>query len=141
MVILRACERIGVARFDQFGGREPKRVRTANGGGVESSAFRRMAATGAPVAEMHRGALVGVACNREHRATNSASRRSKLEDVAHDRAVLSAAIGWRVRGAEARRGGRADEDRVVPRQLGDRLGQLLQPAVVGESAVEYGGVG
>ena len=30
---------------------------------------------------------------------------------------------------------RADEDGVIPRDLGDRIGALLQPAVVGEAAV------
>ena len=34
--------------------------------------------------------------------------------------------------AEAMRRGRAEECRVVPSELGDGLGQLLQPAVVGE---------
>ena len=41
---------------------------------------------------------------------------------------------------EPLRGGRRDQRGVVPRQLGDRLGQFLQPAVVGEAAVVDGRV-
>ena len=43
--------------------------------------------------------------------------------------------------AQAVRGRRAEDRGVVPGELGDRLGQFLQPAVVGEAAVVNRGVG
>ena len=43
--------------------------------------------------------------------------------------------------AEAVRGGGAQDRGVVPGELGDRLGQFLQPAVIGEAAVVDRGVG
>ena len=41
----------------------------------------------------------------------------------------------RVRQTEILCGGRADQRGIVPGQLGDRLGQFLQPAIVGKAAV------
>src|SRR4029453_11577420 len=75
--------------------------------------------------------------DREHRTANRASLVAELDDVADDLAVLAAGPRRLVLGLELLSGGGTDDDRVVPRELGDRLRQLLQPAVVGEAAVEH----
>src|SRR4029453_11981159 len=100
---------------------------------VEAGAGAGLAGARAPVAEMHRHAVVGMPDDREHRTANRASLVAELDDVADDLAVLAAGPRRLVLGLELLSGGGTDDDRVVPGQLGDRLRQFLQPAVVGEA--------
>src|SRR3954468_14109217 len=85
---------------------------------------------------MHGDAVGRMTDNREQRAANRAAVVFELDDVADDLSVLAALKRWRFRALQPLRSCRAHEDRVVPGEPGNRLRQLLQPPVVGKTAVE-----
>ena len=144
VVILRARERIRARRcVDELDAAR----RTTSASAVRSALALKpapvadVAGARAAVAEVHGDAVVGVAGDREQRAADRAAAIAQLDDVADDLSVLAALQRRRARRLERRGRRRADERGVVPGQLGERLRQLLQPAVVGEAAVEDGRVG
>src|SRR5439155_3451857 len=91
----------------------------------------------AAVAEVNGDAIVRMTDDREKRAPDRPCAISQLDDVAPDLAVLAAGECGRDTALQPRGRRRADEDRVVPRQLRDRLRQLLEPTVVCKAAVEH----
>jgi hypothetical protein len=90
----------------------------------------------ASITEMHRRGVVRVADDDEERAADLAIAVPEFDEAARDVSVFAPLRRRNAGGFQPLGRGGADENRVVPRQPGDRLGQLLQPAVVGESAVE-----
>ena len=81
--------------------------------------------TALAVAERERHGVVGVAGDHHAPAVDGRGRRSASS--------TSSPIGH----AEAPGGGGRELGGVVPGELGDRVGQLLQPGVLGEAAVEH----
>jgi len=71
---------------------------------------------------MHRHRVVGVAGHDPDRRTHRPPAVAQLDQIL-------------VRQAHALGGGWADQRRVVPGDRRDRLGQFLEPAVVGEAAI------
>ena len=94
----------------------------------------------AAVAEMDGDAVVRVAGHGEDGAADRAATIVQRHDVADDLAVLAALHRRTTADIQPFGRRRAHEDGVVPGELRDRLGQLLQPAVVRETAVEHGGI-
>src|SRR5919198_991685 len=72
----------------------------------------------------------------EHRSAHHPAAVADFQDVADDLSMLAAGERGSLASVELLRGRGTDDDRVVPGQLGDRLRQLLQPAVVREADVE-----
>src|SRR6185295_10531887 len=108
----------------------PERLGGAHYVGVEARAGADMAGAFTAVAEMHRRAAVGMSVDDKQRTADASAAIAKLDDLARVLPVLAAGRVRLARDAKACRGRRADEDRVVPRQLRHRLRRLLQPAVV-----------
>ena len=106
----------------------PERFGGAQAVGVEAHAGAGASGVRASVAEVQRGRAVHVAGLNEYRRVERAAFVRQLQQVAglHAQAV---------------RGGRTEERGVVPGELGDGLGQFLQPAVIGEAAIVNRGVG
>ena len=101
--------------------------------GVEANLLRSNAAPeGAAVAHGHEDGKVGDAGRDEHRDGDLAAIDRQLHDVGGLFAGLVA--GAKAEPQFACRLG-ADHRSVVPGQLGDRVGELLQPGVVGKAAV------
>jgi hypothetical protein len=137
VVVLRAGERELLAGACDLDARpERQRVGRADGVGVEPGAAGDAPAARAPVAEVHGDAVVRMADDLEQRAADRAAVMLQLDDVGDDLAVLAALERRRFGGAELRGRRGAGQHRVVPRQPCGPLRQLLQPAVVGEAAVE-----
>ncbi len=103
-------------------GRVERRPGVANQVGVESRARTHAAGKLAAVAEVHRDRIVGMARRNNHRRLHLAVAHGDLDDVVFFQAQLG-----------QRRAG--NDRRVVPAQVGHRLGQLLQPAHVRPAAV------
>src|SRR5206468_1205734 len=97
-----------------------------------------MAAARAAVAKMHGDAVVGMSHDREDSAANGAAPVPELDHVADDLPVFAALKRCHAGGLQTFGSRRAHDDGVVPCQPGDRFGQLLQPAVIGEATVEDG---
>src|SRR3989449_7178385 len=93
---------------------------------------------GAPasIAEMHRRAVVRMANDDEERTADRASAVPEIDEAAGDVSVLAPLGRRKSDGLQPLGRGGTDQNSVVPGELCDRLGQFLQPAVVGESAVE-----
>ena len=104
--------------------------------GVEAGAGADAAAARAAVAEMHGDAVVGMAGDREQRAAHRAAAELQLDDVGDD---LPCSPPWND-GALAAFSFAAvaglTSTALSQVSLRDRLRQFLQPAVVGEAAVE-----
>src|SRR5438105_3141796 len=90
---------------------------------------------------MNGRAVVWVTHDREDRAAHLAPVDRNLRYIAVDSAVFAARECRTARRFQLAGSRRTHEDRVVPRELRDWLRELLQPAVVGEPAVEDGGIG
>ena len=133
---MQASENVSPVPRDLDARAERQRVGRADRVRVEAGAGGDVAAARAAVAEMHRHAVVGMADDGEQRAADRAAAELQLDDVGDDLAVLAALNDGVSDALSFSRGRRADEHRVVPGQPRDRLRQLLQPAVVGEAAVE-----
>ena len=128
LVALRGSELVGVAGFaDLHAGGDPRRGAGAQGVGVETLRGADASGARASVAEKHCDRIVGMAGLNPDRAFDLFAIQLKLDDVF---------------GADAKALGhlRADEHGIVPSELVHRLGQFLQPAVVGELSVVDGGV-
>ena len=115
-----------VLRSSQARG-EPRRRAGAQRIGIEALRGSDSAGAAAAVTEEYRDRIVRMARLNPYRAGNFLSVQLKLDDV------------FRFDLHPLRHFG-ADEHGVVPGELGHRLGQLLQPAVVGELAVVDGGI-
>ena len=113
-----------------------QRIRCADQVCVEAGAAAHVARERPAVPEVDGDAIVGVTDDREHRTADAAPLKPQLDQLAQDLPVFAAGERRIVRDLEPLGRGGADDDGVVPRQLRDRFGQLLQPAVVGEAAVE-----
>ncbi len=124
MVLLRLRElRLLPHRYQREARREPGRVAVAQRRRVESEAGAELLAAGAPpVTHRHGHRAVGMARRDHHRRVSGRAVQAQVDHVA----LLE---------AEARRVGGAEQRGVLPRQLGDGVGQFLQPAVVGQAAV------
>ena len=88
---------------------------------------RDMACLAPPVAEEDGGRIVGVPGQDEDRSLDRAAAVAQLHHVV---CLQVEAFGR----------GRAEQHRVIPGQLGQRLGQLLQPGVIGKSPIPDAGV-
>ena len=129
VVQLRARQRhahAGVADGAAAGG--PERLRRADLVGIEPEVVRHPPCAGAAVAQMRGHRVGGLAWHDPRGALHAPAVQAQLDHVL-------------VVDAQARRGGRAQLDRVVPGELGERLGQFLKPAEIGESAVVHRRVG
>ena len=89
---------------------------------VDADARADLAGSPAPVAQKDRDRSVGLARHDPGRKLHGSAAITQLDDVF----VLD---------TEPAAPGRADERGVVPGELGQGLGQFLQPAVVGPAAV------
>src|SRR5262249_3727694 len=99
--------------------------------GVEADGRADAAPPGPATAEIEGGRVVSVTGRDPERPLEAPAAQLQLGDF------LVGLLGMaRARETEADCGGWADEDGVVPGELGERLGQFLKPAVVGETAVE-----
>jgi hypothetical protein len=87
------------------------------------------------VAQVDGDGAVGVAGHDPDGGADGPVAVLQLDDVGREAAVLAAVDVAADAHAEFLGRPRAHDGRVVPGQLGDRLGQLLGPAVVGEPAV------
>src|ERR1017187_9934853 len=96
--------------------------------GIKADAGAGPAGVGAAIAEVQGDGLIHVAGLNPDRSAQLAALVGELQHAA----VFDAQP---VRVAGAHNGG------IVPRELGDGLGQFLQPAAVGEAAIVDGGVG
>src|SRR5690242_14396939 len=123
MLFLRAGE--GVLRTgldDLEAGSEPGGIRSAEGVRIETHAITDAAGAGAPVTEMHGDGIISMTGKDPDGRPHFAPCVVEFDEVL----VLPAVL---LSGARAHQGG------VIPSELGERLGQFLQPAVVGEAAV------
>src|SRR5438445_8106838 len=138
MVVLRAGERSGATRRDDLQARaKPRRIGGSYSIGVEARARADAAGARAAVAKMNGCAFVRMPDHRKYGASDGAAAVSQFDDIRDDLAVLAAHERRRIRRLQASSGRGTDDDGVVPRQFGDRLRQLLKPAVVGKPAVEH----
>ena len=127
MVLLRRREQVAVAGLrDLEAAAEPRGVGGAKEVGVERLGAVRGGADPAgqtpAVAEKHRDGLRGMAGDPEHGHARGVAAIAQLDHVAVAQAAFPGEL-------------RADPRRRVPRDLRQRLGQLLEPAVVREAAV------
>ena len=132
-MLLRGRQRIVVAGLHELEpAAEPRRIRGAQQEGVEllrrANRIADAAGAAAAVAEEHRDRLRRMPGDHEHRHAHGVAAIFQLDDVAFTQAAL---LGEP----------RADPRRRVPGDLGIRLRQFLQPAVVGEAAVPDGRIG
>ncbi len=128
-VILRRRQGISLARPDQLdAGCDVQGTRHSQRVHVEADAVADAARPRAPVAQVQRQRVGGVAWRQPHRHLQRPAALPQFHDVAAQQ-------------RQPRGGGRRDERRVVPGQLGQRLRKLLQPGVVGEPPVVDVGIG
>ena len=127
VVLLRGRQRIVVAGLHELeAAAEPGRVRGAQQERVEllrsADGVADASGVAAAVAEEHRHRLRRMSGDDEHRHAHGVAAIAQLDQVAFPQAAL---LGEP----------RADPRRRVPGDLGIRLRQLLEPAVVREAAV------
>ncbi len=137
-VILRASERIILAGFFDGaagGGGRPKRVRSAHGVGIETLVRAGVARLLAAVSQRQDHDAIGLARQPPRGSGDFAVRKRNVNDVRINLAVLPATRPDVVRQAQLSRCLGADQRGIVPGELGDRLWQFLQPAVIGETPV------
>ena len=103
-------------------GRVKRRPGVANQISVEALPRAHAAGKLAAVAQVHRDRVVGMARRNNHRRLHLAVAHAELDDVVFFQAQLA-----------QRRAG--NDRRIVPAQVRDRLGQLLQPAHIVPAAV------
>ena len=134
VVVLRQGEQVGAAALgDRRAGEEASRHGAAERVGVEANLICcDAAAEGAAVAHGHEDGEVGDAGRDEHRNGDFAAIDRQLDEV---RRLLAGLVARAEAEAELARRLGADHRSVVPGQLGDRVGKLLQPGIVGEAAV------
>ncbi len=101
---------------------EPRSVRVADCVGVRADAERDPIGDRLTVADGERHHVVGHAGQDEHGGANRSPAHLDLDGVF-------------ARDPEARSGRGRDERRVVPRELRDRIAELLQPRAVAEASV------
>ena len=82
-----------------------------------------------------RDGTIGMTRHDPHRCLDSAFSSSRSSTTRHVIAAVLAAMSVAPVDSKARASAGLIDRRIVPRQLRERLGQLLQPAVVGERAV------
>ena len=87
-----------------------------------------MARPAPSVTQVQGDGIIGVARHNPDGRFHRLPVRAQLHHIAVGHAQLPGARGTDQRG-------------VVPGQLGERLGQFLQPAIVGETAIPNGGIG
>ncbi len=114
-----------LAQLDVAG--EDEGVGGAQDVSIRSHASRQLFGAFAPVSEVNGDGVFGVPGRDEHGQVEDSTLPSHLDDVF----ILD---------REARRRARTEECRIAPGQLGEGLGELLQPAVVGETSVVDAGV-
>src|SRR5262249_22254601 len=111
---------------------------------IEAGPRADAAGAGAAVAEVNRDGVVGVARHDPGRGLDGAAAISQLDHV-HDGLAVLAAVGSRFAAgralgqraeAEALGRDRTQASSVVPGEARDRLGQFLEPTVIGEATVE-----
>ncbi len=113
-----------------------ERVRRSQRARVEAAIGADLSRARAAVTEVQRRDIVRMAGDGEHRALHGSAAIANLDDRTVNLPALAAReVGARA-SADACHRCRADEHRVVPREMRERLRQLLQPAVVVEAAVE-----
>src|ERR1017187_2187486 len=127
-VVLRRGELESPAGLLHRGRREPEARGRTDAVGVHAGAVADAAGARAPVAEVQRHDVVGLAGENPGGRREGRARRGDGDEV-----LVLPAEPVRRREAHVRR--------VVPRELRERLRNLLQPAVVREAAVEDAGIG
>ncbi len=133
VVILCRGEEVAIACFDDLEpGAKPGRIRRAQPVGVEGLRFLARGADASrhppAVAEKHGHGLIGLAGHDENRHAPGRTAVLQLDDVAVIECLLLSEL-------------RTDPGRGVPGQFRQRLGGLLEPAVVGEPAVPHRWIG
>src|SRR5664280_1864444 len=127
-VVLRRGELEGRAGLLYRGRREPEAGGGPDAVCVHARAVADTANARAPVAEMQRHDVVGLAGEDPHRGRERGARCGDGDEV-----LVLHAEPFRRREAQVRG--------VVPRELRERLRNFLEPAVVREAAVEDAGIG
>ena len=133
-VVLRQREQVAATALgDGCAGEEAGRHRATERVGVEADHVGGHAAPeGAAVAHGHKDGEVGDAGRDEHRDGDLAAIDRQLDDVG---GLFAGLVARAEAEAELARRLGADHRSVVPGQLGDRVGELLKPGVVGKPAV------
>src|SRR5262249_15792083 len=133
MMELRASEGILSAGFaDLEAGTMPGSVGSWQNIRIESRVVSDSTRARTPVAEMYRNATIGVPWQNPRRTAELSSPIVQLDHVGVDRAALAAGGSDPIAEAQPLRRGRTDQHRIIPGQLRKRLGQFLEPTVVGE---------
>ena len=137
-VILRAGERIvvpGLLDRAAGGSGSPESVGSAHRVGVETLVRSGVARFLAAVSQRKDNDAIGLAGQPPRGGGDFAVRKRNVDDVRINLAVLAATPGDVVRQLQLLRRLGADQRGIVPGELGDRLRQFLQPAVIGEAPV------
>ena len=130
LMLLRVGERVALRRsWPAWPVAKPKWLLARSAGGVEADAAADAAGAATPLPDGERDRVVGLAGRDGDR------RPARVPPAAVSSTRSPSATPSSVGGR------RRDQRGVVPGQLGHRIGQLLQPAVVGEAAVVGVGVG
>ena len=139
MVNLRRRQCHALAGFaDLDATRRPQRVGGAQAVSIKAHAAAHRTDACATITQLQFDCILGLPRDDPHRRAHCAAVQSDLDDVGIDVAAAQANSG--IEPQSVCRGG-TQIGGVVPGELGERLGQLLQPAVVGEPAVEQARVG
>src|SRR5207245_3718938 len=93
------------------------------------------------VPELNGDGIVGMTWGNPSRSAHTSAAVFQFHQIHPRLAVLAAMDSKRLFQSEPLGRDRADKNGVVPGQLAERLGHLLQPAVVGEAAIVHGGIG
>ena len=125
---LRRGDPVLVSHARQRSGRKPGHLIRPNREGVITDAECNIASGAPPVAEIERDGARGLAWHDPCRAAHTAAVDRHFHDVAVRQPVF---VGSR----------RTYGDDIVPRDLGQRLRQLLQPRNIGEAAVPNAWIG
>jgi hypothetical protein len=129
LVILRAGQAVMLPGLhDREPGAALHRLARPDRSGPEADAVADVTGVRTAEAERDRDAVGGLARRDPHRRADAAAAKAQLDHVL-------------ARHAEPLRGGGRHQRGVVPGELRERAGQLEQPAVVRELAVEDVGIG
>ena len=118
----RGQARPATGRRDLQAGGDIRRLGGTQGIGVVANVLADVAACGPAVAESHADRVIGLAGEQHGRNFQAPAVKLQADHVAIDHAQLAGRL-------------RAQQRGVAPGELGDRVRELLEPAVVGVAAV------
>src|SRR5262249_8105011 len=108
---------------------------------VKAHAAANLSRSSAPVSIVDGNTSFSVAGQNPNRGFHHAVAQIEFDDIDKRLPMLSAGAARSLIEPQLARKRGTDEDGVVPSKLRDRLGQLLQPTVVGKTTIEDGRIG